>query len=380
MGGSHAKCCSGAGKDAELKLEAAGDAPAGIVAEDDMTKVIEPEAAPVAVEAEAQKEAEDTDAVKIDEEAKLKEEAEAKQKAEEEAKLKAEEETAAKQKAEEEAEEAEKAKAQEEEEAEAAKVKAVEEAKEAKETIAKETTKASEHSPSKDKDKTDVKKKGKSDVKKKSSASEDKKKAAKKQEDKKQADETAEADQKSNDDDAAKKKKEEDDSAAKAKADDDAAAKKEGPGAVPKEVIKARDAAWKKLPLPEQKEKAGKLLIAAKNGNIAEATKLIEAGTSANGADGDGWTPLMKAAEANKIEMMELLFAQGADPSSTVKLGEWGNNALHHAARNSNTDAVKLLLARGKKSDTIAKNFQGKTPRDYATDSDIKSMIKKASK
>lgn len=223
------------------------------------------------------------------------------------------------------------------------------------------------------------KKKGKSDNKKKPSEDVKKKSKEKSSSDKKKEDEAAQKKK----DDIAQKKKEEDAAAAKKKAEDDEAAKKEDEPAkegTSKEAIKARDAAWKKVPLAEQKAKAIKFLVAAKAGNAAEVTKMITGGVSANAVDGDGWTALMKAAEAGKVEMMELLWEYGADSGMTVKLGEWGNNALHHAARQNHTEAVKLLLSRGKKAEFTAKNFQGKTPRDYATDSEIKSLIKKAAK
>jgi len=189
--------------------------------------------------------------------------------------------------------------------------------------------------------------------------------------------------------DEAKKKKQEEEAALK-KANEAAAAEKTANEEAPKtdgadsltskEAIKARDAAWKKLPEPEKKEKALPLLNAAKAGSIFEATELIKSGVSANAADGDGWTGLMKAAEAGKCDMLDFLFDHGADSSAAVKLGEWGNNALHHAARQGNADAVKLLLARGKKGDITAKNFQGKIPKDYATDSETKSLLRKAAK
>merc|ERR1719321_584155 len=162
------------------------------------------------------------------------------------------------------------------------------------------------------------------------------------------------------------KKKEEEEAAAKKKAEEAEAAKKDeaASGAKSRDAIKQRDAAFKKLPLPEQKELANKMIGFAKAGQKELVAKMIEEdGTTANCVDGDGWTPLMKAAEAGKVDTCELLLDYGADTSLAVKLGEWGNNALHHAARQNQTEVVKVLLARGKKADTAAKNFQGKTPR-----------------
>jgi len=193
-------------------------------------------------------------------------------------------------------------------------------------------------------------------------------------ESKKKADEAALKKRLSEASDKAAQTKKEEDALAQKKSDESAS------GACSRESIKAREQGWKKLPEAEKKEKALELLTAAKAGQPQVAVKLMEGGVSANCSDGDGWTPLMKAAEVGKVDMMKLFFDYGAESGMTVKLGEWGNNALHHAARHSQTEAVKLLLARGSKADCTAKNFQGKTPRDYATDSEIKSLIKKASK
>jgi flagellar biosynthesis GTPase FlhF len=201
---------------------------------------------------------------------------------------------------------------------------------------------------------------------------------------------SASADKKKKDEAAAKKKAEEE---SKKKAEEEAAAKKaeEEAAAAPKadegansltskEACKARDAAWKKLPPAEQKKTAIDFLQKAKEGKTAEVVKMIADGVSANAIDGDGWTALTKAAEMGKHETMAALLDHGADTSMPVKLGEYDNLAIHHAAKNGHKEAVKLLLARGKKADLSKKNFLSKTPREYATDDSIKSMIKKAMK
>jgi hypothetical protein len=158
-----------------------------------------------------------------------------------------------------------------------------------------------------------------------------------------------------------------------------AEAPKEG-GALDRAAIKEREAAFKKLSDEDKKAQGLRITLAAKAGNKNEVQKCLTEGVSANAIDGDGWTALMKAAERGDIDMMQTLMNYGAETSPTVKLGEWGNNALHHAARNSHTDAVKMLIEKGKKSDVTAKNFQGKTPKDYASDGGIKKMLSKAAK
>lgn len=151
-------------------------------------------------------------------------------------------------------------------------------------------------------------------------------------------------------------------------------------GVLSKPEIKEREAAFKKLPDADRKKQSEEMIKAAKGGDLHSVTKLLAGGCSVHCPDGDGWTPLMKAAEANKPDIIELLFNYGADSSMSVSLGEWGNTALHHACRNNHKDAVKVLLTRGNKKDLAAKNHIGKTPKDYTQDEDIRRMCKKAAK
>ncbi|MGL9732334.1 MAG: ankyrin repeat domain-containing protein [Wolbachia sp.] len=53
-----------------------------------------------------------------------------------------------------------------------------------------------------------------------------------------------------------------------------------------------------------------------------------------------------------------------------------GNTALHLAAENGNTEIVKVLL--NAKTDPLLKNKNGKTPRDLATDENVKQLLEEA--
>jgi ankyrin repeat protein len=148
-------------------------------------------------------------------------------------------------------------------------------------------------------------------------------------------------------------------------------------GADAKEAVKKREKDWKKLVQAEKMEKAAKMLALAKDGNRKEILEMIVAGVSPNCADVNGYTPLMQAAESGKSEVINLLFDLGADSTLTVRLGDWGRNALHFAATADHLDAAKLLLERGSKADVQAKDMYGKTPLSYAQNREMKKVLKK---
>ncbi|MGL9762250.1 MAG: ankyrin repeat domain-containing protein [Wolbachia sp.] len=58
------------------------------------------------------------------------------------------------------------------------------------------------------------------------------------------------------------------------------------------------------------------------------------------------------------------------------QLNNDGNTALHLAAENGNTEIVKVLL--NAKADPLLKNKNGKTPRDLATDENVKQLLEEA--
>lgn len=207
--------------------------------------------------------------------------------------------------------------------------------------------------------------------------------AVKKKDDEEKKKKTADATKKKKVQDV-KKRKEEDaakkqaDEAAKKKAQEEAAAaeaakKTEEAKAGNKEAIRAREQAWKKKPAKEKEELAKKMHAAAKAANVAEVETLMEQGVSANAEDGDGWTPLIVAAEKGEKGLVETLLNNGANPKAAVKLGEWGQTALHFAARHGHREVADLVVAG---SNVKAKNFQGKTPSEVAKTEGHKEIAK----
>mmetsp|Transcript_105890 Transcript_105890/g.274033 ORF Transcript_105890/g.274033 Transcript_105890/m.274033 type:complete len:128 (+) Transcript_105890:662-1045(+) len=118
---------------------------------------------------------------------------------------------------------------------------------------------------------------------------------------------------------------------------------------------------------------AKKIHAAAKAGNTSEVQSLLDTGCSVNAEDGDGWTPLIKAAEAGEKNVIELLLKQGANPKAAVKLGEWGQTALHFAARKGHREVAELLAPT---SNVKAKNHLGKTPSEMAKAEGHKDLAK----
>lgn len=158
---------------------------------------------------------------------------------------------------------------------------------------------------------------------------------------------------------------------------EDAAPSAEALVVVDRATIKLRDAEFKKLGGEAQKKAVTEILEAAKEGNIAQAKSMIEeGGLTPNASDGDGWTPLMKAAEAGKAEMCEFLLQQGSHTGLSLKLGEWGMTAFHFAARNNHVEVMEVLCKYGKKKDLAITNHNKKTARDYAN-AECKKIMKK---
>jgi ankyrin repeat protein len=101
------------------------------------------------------------------------------------------------------------------------------------------------------------------------------------------------------------------------------------------------------------------LVFAAREGDIASAKLLLDAGAKINQTTEYGWTPLLTAVNNRNYKMAEFLLAQGADPNLANK-GGW--TPLYLATDNRNIeggdypvpkpdmdhlDIIKLLLAKG---------------------------------
>src|SRR5262249_13084368 len=86
------------------------------------------------------------------------------------------------------------------------------------------------------------------------------------------------------------------------------------------------------------------LLVAAKDGDAARITSLIQHGANPNGLAGDGWTALTVAAREGHFQCVEKLVQMGSD----VNVPEGGGNtALYWASFYGHVDVIKFLLSKG---------------------------------
>jgi len=118
------------------------------------------------------------------------------------------------------------------------------------------------------------------------------------------------------------------------------------------------------------KQNEERLLTAAQNGDTQEVLKLLKEGTDINAGAGRAWqtvrehildaiewTPLHWAAANNRLEVVQVLLAHGADVNA--RDGDKDNardgdkdtplyhTPLHHAARNNSLEVAQVLLAHG---------------------------------
>ena len=104
---------------------------------------------------------------------------------------------------------------------------------------------------------------------------------------------------------------------------------------------------------------------AVEGGDELWVQRLLEAGKSTE-VRFRGWTPLMKAAEEDKVAIMKLLMERKADVEA---VNNRGRNALSFAAapsknRPTATAALKLLLECG--ASVSQRDRSGKTAKDHA--------------
>jgi len=104
------------------------------------------------------------------------------------------------------------------------------------------------------------------------------------------------------------------------------------------------------------------LEMAAFEGDVAEAKRLIKAGANVHAQNDYGVNAMQLAADSGNTEMIALLLKAGADPQSPNADGE---TALHLVARAGNVEAAKLLLKAGAKVDP-RESFGGQTPLMWA--------------
>jgi ankyrin repeat protein len=104
------------------------------------------------------------------------------------------------------------------------------------------------------------------------------------------------------------------------------------------------------------------LQVAAFEGDMAEAKRLIKAGADVRAMNDYGVNAMQLAADSGNTELIALLLKAGADSESPNADGE---TALHLVARAGNVEAAKLLLKAGAKVDP-RENFGGQTPLMWA--------------
>lgn len=114
------------------------------------------------------------------------------------------------------------------------------------------------------------------------------------------------------------------------------------------------------------------LMAAAMNGHYLMEKYLLEEGASVTAIDNSGKTALMFAAEKNfDPRPAELLIEKGADVNAYDKKG-W--TALMFAAYNGNGKVVDMLLAKGANFET--ENQDGKTALELAKEKGFAKIVK----
>jgi ankyrin repeat protein len=103
------------------------------------------------------------------------------------------------------------------------------------------------------------------------------------------------------------------------------------------------------------------LWSAAKANDVAELTRLLDAGADIDACDARGYSALMLAAYSGNGEAFEYLLSRGANPSSTDASG---NSVLMGAAFKGHTAMVVQLLSAG--ASPHARNHAGLNARDFA--------------
>ena len=95
------------------------------------------------------------------------------------------------------------------------------------------------------------------------------------------------------------------------------------------------------------------LHIAAQNGSLEIARRLITAGADVNAADYEGSCPLQLAATMDHDKVVKLLLEHGANADHQ---DADGRTALHYAAMKSGMNAALVLLLHGASQDILDRN------------------------
>ena len=110
----------------------------------------------------------------------------------------------------------------------------------------------------------------------------------------------------------------------------------------------------------DEESESSDLHAAAKTGDVAELTRLLNDGAAVDQAKGDGATPLCVACEHGHVAAARLLLLDnGAD---VHKASNDNRTPLHEASYKGHVDVVQLLLANGAGADLDVKDKSGDTP------------------
>ena len=110
----------------------------------------------------------------------------------------------------------------------------------------------------------------------------------------------------------------------------------------------------------EQAEKA--LPEAAREGDLATLTRLVEQGVNLEASNYSGMTALMKAAALGKLDCLDHLVAKGANVNAQ---DNYKRTALHYAASWHHARCVASLLKAGADA-SLKDDINGKTALDLA--------------
>jgi ankyrin repeat protein len=103
------------------------------------------------------------------------------------------------------------------------------------------------------------------------------------------------------------------------------------------------------------------LFRSIENGDLAEFSRLIDAGVSVSVKNPLGETPLYFAAEKGQVDMVQRLIARGADAKALTPSGE---TVLHAASMIESTALMTDLIEAG--ADKNLANRDGETPLHWA--------------
>jgi ankyrin repeat protein len=104
------------------------------------------------------------------------------------------------------------------------------------------------------------------------------------------------------------------------------------------------------------------LLQACRRGDFATAKRLVAAGANVNYRDQTGTSPLINAAQAHALEIVQLLVEKGANVNAR---DEYGGTGLLYAAHRGYVEIVSLLLKH--RADINATDSHGATALQWAT-------------